>query len=279
MPDGGGPRTASGSRRGGNLAERQKLHRAKEERASGPPGGGNRGSPFLGRREPGLAAPEPSLNNIQARALSGACTTAVPKGVLGLRHRTTNVRNSLVGVELNPGPAGDGTRRGRRGVGYIRGRDRVQRKHERRRERRRARNERQRMEDTRLEREQMIVTWNVQKVSLREENRRRLRRVCEKVEKEGWEIVLLTEVTAAGDGVVWLGEGGNRIAVIHSAKAGILLRGDSLDKWIEDGSQKWYGERVVSVVLGGMRLVSWYQPIWGSDEVGRERIGETWRRS
>ena len=58
-------------------------------------------------------------------------------------------------------------------------------------------------------------------MSLREENRRRLRRVCEKVEKEGWEIVLLTELTAAGDGVVWLGESGRRIVVKYSARAGI----------------------------------------------------------
>ena len=27
----------------------------------------------------------------------------------------------------------------------------------------------------------------------------------------------------------------------------------------------------MTVVLGGMRLVSWYQPIWGSDEIGMER--------
>ena len=57
---------------------RQRVHQAKEKRASGPPGGGSRGSPFLGRRGPGLAAPEPSLNKPQARALPGACRTAVP---------------------------------------------------------------------------------------------------------------------------------------------------------------------------------------------------------
>ena len=229
------------------------------------------GSPFLGRRGPGLADPEPSLNKPQARALPVARRTAIPKVVSGMRHRAVNVRDSLVGVELNPGPAWVGTRRGRRGVGIQHRRDRTQRRYERRKERRRAGNGRQRMENRRLEKECKIVTWNVQKLSLREENRRRLRRVCEKIEREGWEIVLLTELTAAGDGVIWLGEGGNRIAVIHSARAGILLRGDSLVKWIEDGSQKWFDERVVTVVLGGMRLVSWYQPIWGSDEVGMER--------
>ena len=182
-------------------------------------------SPFSGRRGPGIADPEPSLNKTQARALSAARTMETPKVVSGLRHLAANVRDSLVGVEENPGPAGVGARRGRRGVGMQRRRDRNQRRYDRRKERRRAGNGRQQMGNRRLEKEHKIVTWNVQKLSLREENRRRLRRVCEKVEKEGWEIVLLTELTAAGDGVVWLGEGGSRIAVIHSARAGILLRG------------------------------------------------------
>ena len=44
---------------------------------------------------------------------------------------------------------------------------------------------------------------------------------------EGWEIVIFAEVTAAGDGLVWLGKGESRIAIIQSVRAGILLRGDS----------------------------------------------------
>ena len=150
-------------------------------------------SPFLGRRGPGLADPEPSLNKPQARALSEARTMETPKVVSGLRHVIAYVRDSLVGVETNPGPAGVGTRRGRRGVGIQRRRDRNQRRYDRRKERRRERHGRQRMRKSRLEKEHKIVTWNVQKMSLREENRRRLRRVCEKVEKEGWEIVLLLQ--------------------------------------------------------------------------------------
>ena len=143
------------------------------------------GSPFLGRREPGLADPEPSLNKPQARALSEARTAAMLKVVSGLRHRAVNVRDSLVGVELNPGPAREGARRGRRGVGIQRRRDRTQRRYERRKERKRAGNGRQRMRNRRLEKEHKIVTWNVQKLSLRDENRRRLRRVCEKIKKGG----------------------------------------------------------------------------------------------
>ncbi|MEL7302028.1 MAG: endonuclease/exonuclease/phosphatase family protein, partial [Pseudomonadota bacterium] len=110
--------------------------------------------------------------------------------------------------------------------------------------------------------ERKIVTWNLQKVSLREENRRRLRRVCERIEREGWEIVLVQELSAVGKGVIWLGEGENRVAILHSVKAGIILRGSSLDRWIREGQHVWYYNRVVAITLGKMRLVSVYQPIW-----------------
>ena len=72
--------------------------------------------------------------------------------------------------------------------------------------------------------ERWVVTWNLQKTSMREENRRRLRDVCDRIEREGLEAVLVTELTATGDGVVWLGEDENRIAVVHSEKAGVILR-------------------------------------------------------
>ena len=123
----------------------------------------------------------------------------------------------------------------------------------------------------RVRRERKIVTWNLQNVSLREENRRRLRSICERIEREGWEIVLVQELAAAGSGVVWLGEGENRVAVVHSIKAGIILRGSSLEQWIREGQQKWYYDRVVAVVIGRLRLVSVYQPSLGNDRMALER--------
>ena len=39
-----------------------------------------------------------------------------------------------------------------------------------------------------------VVTWNLQRVLLREQNRSRLRRVTEWVEQRGWEVVLVTEL-------------------------------------------------------------------------------------
>ena len=45
-----------------------------------------------------------------------------------------------------------------------------------------------------------LVTWNLQRVSLREQNRDRLRRVAEWVEQRGWEVVLGTELFGEGEG-------------------------------------------------------------------------------
>ena len=56
-----------------------------------------------------------------------------------------------------------------------------------------------------------VVTWNLQRVSLREQNRGRLRRVAEWVEQRGWEVVLVTELFGEGEGVIWMGENGSRV--------------------------------------------------------------------
>ena len=55
----------------------------------------------------------------------------------------------------------------------------------------------------------VIVTWNLQRMSMREANRVRLRKVCERVIKEKWEIVLVSELLAEENAVVWFGENEN----------------------------------------------------------------------
>ena len=45
-----------------------------------------------------------------------------------------------------------------------------------------------------------VVTWNLQRVSLREQNRGRLRKVTEWVKQRGWEVVLVTELLGRGRG-------------------------------------------------------------------------------
>ena len=117
----------------------------------------------------------------------------------------------------------------------------------------------------------LVVTWNVRRLSVRETNRRRLRSVAERVRQERWEMVLLTELRADEEGVVWLGEDEERVVLIHGKKARVMIRGEALEKCVEGGQQKWFGERVVAVVVGGLRLLSVYQPSRGADGEGMER--------
>ena len=67
------------------------------------------------------------------------------------------------------------------------------------------------------------------------------------------------------------GENEHRTALVHGRKAGVLLRGTALLRWIEEGQQKWIYERVTGVSVGEVRLVAVYQPVWMTDEVGLER--------
>ena len=41
---------------------------------------------------------------------------------------------------------------------------------------------------------------------MREHNRDRLHRILDEIGRQGWEIVLMTEIRADEKGVVWLGE-------------------------------------------------------------------------
>ena len=185
--------------------------------------------------------------------------------VLGLRATAALIEARLAtSVHPNPGP---GVRRGRRGGGDDNRRRRREGRYERRRERARGRRQRPSGMNVGVN-ECVIVTWNVQGMSVRENNRARMRRVVDKVVREGWEVVCLTEITAESDGVVWLGEEECRVVLVHGKRCGVLLRGGAMEKWVEEGQQKWMNERVSAVVFGGMRVVSVYQPVWGTDVEG-----------
>ena len=60
--------------------------------------------------------------------------------------------------------------------------------------------------------------------------------------------------------MIWMGENEHRTALVHGRKAGVLLRGTALLRWIEERQQKWIYERVTSVPT-----------VWMTDEVGLER--------
>ena len=47
-------------------------------------------------------------------------------------------------------------------------------------------------------------------------NKRKLRMVAKYAEDNNWDVVLLSEIRADVDGVIWLGENENLTAVVHS---------------------------------------------------------------
>ena len=193
---------------------------------------------------------------------------SVAPRVLSLRHRSVLAAARLVhDVEPNPGPSA----RGRRSRGEVRGNRRRERRRNRRRQARGPGPGGRAVKLVRGGCERVVVTWNVQGLSLRENNRARLLRVLERVRLNEWEIVCLTELRAVSSGVLWLGEGDDGVAIVHSQRVAVVLRGEALRLWRDEGQQKWMNERVVAVVFGGLRVVSAYQPIWGTNEDEFER--------
>ena len=67
----------------------------------------------------------------------------------------------------------------------------------------------------------------------------------------GWEVVLVPELFGEGEGVNWMGENQHRTALVHGRKAGVLLRGTALLRWIEEEHQNWIYERVTAVCRSG----------------------------
>ena len=65
--------------------------------------------------------------------------------------------------------------------------------------------------------------------------------MAERVRQEGWEMVLLTELRADEEGLVWLGEDEERVVLIHGKKAGVMLREEGLEKWVEGDSRSELG--------------------------------------
>ena len=61
----------------------------------------------------------------------------------------------------------------------------------------------------------IIITWNVPRLSTREENKRRLRSVCDRVLRYICMVVLLSELLAKESGVVWLRKGESECAMVH----------------------------------------------------------------
>ena len=144
---------------------------------------------------------------------------------------------------------------------------------ESRRERRKEKRREKRAAQRRAPQPQLIkvVTWNIQRTSVRHQNRHRLKRFADYITQQKWEIVLISELNADQEGIIWLGGATDPIALIHSQRAGVFLRGSLLEKWTNQGQKKWLSERTAAVVVDNMRLVAVYQPVWSGGQ-GQESI-------
>ena len=59
-------------------------------------------------------------------------------------------------------------------------------------------------------------------------------------------MVLLTELRADEEGVVWLGEDEERMVLIHGKKAGVMLKGSSRRKWAKLSNFCFFAQKVSS---------------------------------
>ena len=171
------------------------------------------------------------------------------------RRRGSEIRMRLQTIHPNPGP--------RQRTGRV---DEAKKLRREKRKVRRKRNSDRKKERKRQERlgkvkeELRVVTWNVQGMSLRGRWKRKVKTVVNIAKEQEWDAVMLTEINADGDGVVWLGQDEELAAIVHSEKAAILLRGELLKRWCEGGQKKKLSGRVGSVKVDGVN-----EPIMGGN--------------
>ena len=169
----------------------------------------------------------------------------------------------LRSIHPNPGPRD----RNKSEEGKAARRERRRRRRQEKREVRQAARQAEVREMTEI----VVVAWNVQRMSLVSREKRKARAVAEYARRCGWDVVLLSEVWAEGEGVVWMGEEGERGAIVYGEKAAVLLRGEVLRAWCAEGSRMKISPRHVSVKVKGVTLTATYLPV---RVVGREMEAE-----
>ena len=180
------------------------------------------------------------------------------------RARAAIVALRLVTIHPNPGPTSrDKTEEGKR--------KRRERRYGRRKEKAETKKEQARRANEEVK-ELTVVTWNVQRMSLGSRRKVKARKVAEYARRSGWDVVLLSEVRGEGSGVVWMGEEEERVVFVHSERAAVMLRGEVMKAWCEEGMTKKMSKRTVSVKVKGVMLTATYQPV---SENGNEEEVET----
>ena len=167
------------------------------------------------------------------------------------RHCERLARKQLETIHPNPGP----TRRGK----MERTPDRKAERNERRKKKRLEK--REKLSPTKTTTRKRIVTWNLQGVSLRENNWKRQKRTIGFIRKREWEITLISQVRAEGPRVIWLGKDEETVAVIHSQKCGIILRGSAPNEWVEGNQPMEFKLRATYIQIKDLVLIAVYQPV------------------
>ena len=171
-----------------------------------------------------------------------------------MRALITAIKYKLQTIHPNPGPRNEEGRRRR-----------TERRKKKRVEKRLKKQEAK-------EKSILVVTWNVQRMSLGTRNKRKAKSVAELAKKENWDIVLLSEVRAERNGVVWIGEGEDLTAIVFCKRAGILIRGHMVRKWGEGGQSVEFKERAIQIRINEFVFVSTYQPVYrGGNDVELEQ--------
>ena len=134
------------------------------------------------------------------------------------QRRGSEIWMHLQTIHLNPGPRqrtgrADEAKKLRREKRKVRRKRNSDRKKERKRQERLGK----------VKEELRVVTCNVQGMSLRGRWKRKAKTVANMAKEQEWDAVMLTEINADGDGVVWLGQDEELAAIVHSEKAAILL--------------------------------------------------------
>ena len=112
----------------------------------------------------------------------------------------------------------------------------------------------------------MLMTWNVQKVSIDFPRGYRFVEILRYIQKTSVRIVFLSEIASREQGILWRKSRELCGVVMYGRKTAIFLRDDWAEDWKKQGCQEWISDRVVAVKVGQHRLVACYQPIWGKNE-------------
>ena len=120
------------------------------------------------------------------------------------RHVATVIARRLDTIHPNPGP----TRRGK----TKRSLENKVKRNERRLQKRKKKR------TVHMKRAFPIVCWNLQGISMRENNRARLKNTIGYISTQRWEITMISELRSDSHGVTWLGKGKETTAVIHPSK-------------------------------------------------------------